>query len=264
MTRILCSHPNQIFTLQYFSDLFQSAKSTVCEDIGIIRDALTAFRLGDLETIAGAGGGVKFVPAAEKESTEEYIRSLCDKLTDPSRILPGGFLYMSDILFDPQQLIRIGGILASRFLSAKPDFVLTMETKGIPVAVMTAFALGCPLVAATRDGQITEGPSVSINYVAASSRRIQTMSLPKRSIKEGTRALIVDDFMKGGGTARGMVQLLKEFNVEVAGIGVVIATKEPRNKMVTDYASLMILEEVDEEEKRIKLSPSPWLYANSV
>jgi purine operon repressor len=90
------------------------------------------------------------------------------------------------------------------------------------------------------------------------------MSLPKRSIKEGTRALIVDDFMKGGGTARGMVQLLKEFNVEVAGIGVVIATKEPRNKMVTDYASLMILEEVDEEEKRIKLSPSPWLYANSV
>ena len=123
---------------------------------------------------------------------------------------------------------------------------------------------GLPLVAATRDGQITEGPSVSINYVAASSRRIQTMSLPKRSIKEGTRALIVDDFMKGGGTARGMVQLLKEFNVEVAGIGVVIATKEPRNKMVTDYASLMILEEVDEEEKRIKLSPSPWLYANSV
>jgi len=264
MTRILCSHPNQTFTLQYFSDLFQSAKSTVCEDIGIIRDTLAAFRLGDLESIAGAGGGVRFLPLVEQESAEEYINDLCTKLSDPDRILPGGYIYMSDILYEPQHLNRIGEILASRFLHNKPDFILTMETKGIPVAVITAFALGCPIVVATRDGQITEGPSVSINYVAASSRRIQTMSLPKRGIKEGSRALIIDDFMKGGGTARGMVQLLKEFNVDVIGIGVVIATREPQNKMVSDYTSLMVLEEVAEEEKRIKLTPSPWVYVNSV
>jgi purine operon repressor len=259
MTRILCSHPNQIYTLHYFSELFHSAKSTVCEDIAIIRDTLLTFGLGDLESIAGAGGGVRFIPLAEKESTEEYVGNLCNILCDTSRILPGGYLYMSDILYAPQQLCRIGEILAARFLNTRPDFIITVETKGIPVAVMTAFALGCPVVAAKRNGQITEGPSVSINYVAASSRRIQTMSLPKRGIKEGSRALIIDDFMKGGGTARGMVQLLEEFNVDVAGIGVVIATREPQDKMVKDYASLMVLEQVNETDKQIKLSPSTWI-----
>jgi purine operon repressor len=262
MTRILCSHPNQIFTLHDFSELFQSAKSTVCEDIAIIRDTLLEFGLGDLESITGAGGGVRFIPLADNRDRADYIHKLCTTLCDPNRILPGGYLYMSDLLYEPKHLCRIGEILAAEFLSSKPDFVITVETKGIPVAIMTAFALGCPVVAAGRDGQITEGPLVSINYVASSSRRMQTMSLPKRAIKEGSRALVIDDFMKGGGTARGMVQLLKEFKVDVAGIGVVIATREPRVKLVSNYTSLMVLEEVSEKENRIRLSPSEWIAVN--
>jgi purine operon repressor len=259
MTRILCSHPNHSYTLHYFSELFQSAKSTVCEDIAIIRDTLLEFHLGDLESIIGAGGGVHFIPQANREDTEEFIRGLCNILCDPSRILPGGYLYMSDLLYAPQQLCRIGEILAAKFLNTRPDFVITVETKGTPVAIMTAFALGCPVVTAGRAGQVTEGPLVSINYVASSSRQMQTMSLPKRAIKEGSRALIIDDFMKGGGTALGMVQLLKEFHVEIAGIGVVIATQQPHNKLVTNYTSLMVLEEVDEQQNRIRLSPSQWI-----
>lgn len=262
MTRILSSHPNRIYTLHYFSELFKSARSTVCEDIAIIRDTLLEFGLGDLESIAGAGGGVRFIPLAQKENTEEYIKSLCSKLSDPDRILPGGYIYMSDILYEPQQLSRIGEILAANFIATMPDFVITVESKGIPVAVMTAFFLGCPVVAAIRDGQITEGPLVSINYVTTSSRQIRTMSLPKRAIKQGSRALIIDDFMKGGGTAQGMVQLLQEFNVEVAGIGVVMATREPQSKLVDNYTSLLVLEEVNEKENHIKLSPSTKIYSN--
>jgi purine operon repressor len=259
MTRILCSHPNQSYTLQHFSDLFNSGKSTVCEDIAIIRDSLLAFKLGDLETTAGAGGGVRFVPLADMDRTRKYIRELCLTLSDSNRILPGGYLYMNDILHSPQQIHRIGEILAARFLDLKPDFILTVETKGTPVAIMTAFELGCPVVVASRNGLLTEGPLVSINYVSASSQRIQTMSLSKRSVREGSRALIIDDFMKGGGTVKGMIQLLKEFNVEIAGTGVVIATRQPREKMVSDYTALMVLEEVNEEENRVKLSPADWV-----
>jgi purine operon repressor len=65
--------------------------------------------------------------------------------------------------------------------------------------------------------------------------------------------------MKGGGTVKGMIQLLKEFNVEIAGTGVVIATRQPREKMVSDYTALMVLEEVNEEENRVKLSPADWI-----
>ena len=169
---------------------------------------------------------------------------------------------MADILYAPQQLRRIGEILAAEFLSTRPDFVITVESRGTPVAVMTAFALGCPVVAASKGGKITDGPSVGINYVTSSSNQIQIMSLPKRAIKHGSRGLIIDDFMKGGGTARGLIQLLKEFNVDIAGIGVVIATREPQSKMVDNFTSLMVLEEVNEQENRIKLSPSTRLNSN--
>jgi purine operon repressor len=259
MTRFLCSHPNQIYNLNYFSELFHSAKSTICEDIAIIRDALLEFHLGDLESVAGAGGGVRFVPFAHKEDTLAFIRSLCQMLSEPDRMLPGGYIYMNDILYTPQYIRQIGEILAARFLDKQPDFVITVETKGTPVAIMTAFSLGCPVVAARRDNNVTEGPLVSINYVTASSRRIQSMSLSKRAVKEGGKALVVDDFMKGGGTAKGLQELLKEFNVEIVGTGVVIATREPENKLISDYTPLMILEEADEVDRTIKLSPAEWL-----
>mgnify|MGYP001173720627 FL=1 len=261
MTRIMCSNPCQIFNLHQFSDIFNSGKSTICEDIAIIRDTLLTLRLGDLESVAGACGGVRFVPRVDKNDMEEYISELCKSLSDPDRILPGGYIYMNDILHNPRQLYRIGEILASRFMDVRPDFVITVETKGTPVAIMTAFSLGCPLVVAGRDSNVTEGPLVSINYVSASSRRIQTMSLSKRAVKEGSRALIIDDFMKGGGTARGMSQLLKEFNVEIVGTGVIIATREPQTKLVDNYTSLITLEQVDEIDRRIVLSPADWINA---
>jgi purine operon repressor len=49
---------------------------------------------------------------------------------------------------------------------------------------------------------------------------------------------------------------MAEFNAEVMGIYVVISTKDPENKLVKDYNSLLILEEVDEENKIIKIRPN--------
>ena len=66
--------------------------------------------------------------------------------------------------------------------------------------------------------KITEGSTVSVNYVSGSSGdRIEKMFLSKRSLKAGSR-LIVDDFLKrGGGTVNGMISLLREFDSELAG-----------------------------------------------
>ncbi len=259
MARILSCHPNEIFTLNYFSELFNSAKSTICEDIAIIRDTFLQFNMGDLESIVGAGGGVRYLPIRDIAGDAAFVQDLCKTLSEPDRILPGGYIYMNDILYTPQRIRQIGEILATRFLNSKPDFVITVETKGTPVAIMTAFCLGCPVVVARRDNNLAEGSLVSINYVTASSKRIQTMYLSRRAVKEGQKALIVDDFMRGGGTAKGIQQLLKEFNVEVVGTGVVIATREPESKLIADYNPLIVLEHINEAKKRIELTPARWI-----
>ena len=60
MLKILSDSPNRIFTLSHFCDLFDAAKSTLSEDIDILRDVTQNFGLGELETVTGAAGGVRY------------------------------------------------------------------------------------------------------------------------------------------------------------------------------------------------------------
>ena len=62
-----------------------------------------------------------------------------------SRILSGGFLYLIDLIYDPTIVSKIGKIFASNIDYSEADYVVTMETKGIPMALMTAKAMNLPL-----------------------------------------------------------------------------------------------------------------------
>ena len=54
MTRILVESPNKIFTLGTFCEMFGAAKSTLSEDIDILRGVFAQFHLGQLDTVTGA------------------------------------------------------------------------------------------------------------------------------------------------------------------------------------------------------------------
>ena len=174
---------------------------------------------------------------------------------------PGDFLYTTDITCDSDASEIMGEILACRYYEKNPNFVLTMETKGIPVAMMTAKMLNVPLVIARRDSKAYEGSAVKINYISGETGdRIETMALARRAVTPGQKALIIDDFMKGGGTLRGMHDLMREFDVEVVGTGVVIATAEPHLKRVDGVTALMVLSEVDRDRGSAVVKPSDWIY----
>lgn len=259
MTRILAAAPNRIYTLSHFCELFGAAKSTLSEDIDILREVFTAFHLGNLETVTGAAGGVRFRPIMRREDALACVKNVAHELSMPGRVLPGGFLYMSDILSRPDLVETMGTIMAGPYFQAEPDFVLTMETKGIPVALMAAKALGVPLVIVRRDNKAYEGPAVNINYVSGSAGRIETMSLSRRAVKDGRRALIIDDFMKAGGTVKGMSEMMREFSVQVVGMCVVMAMQAPERKRIEGVRSLMVMEAVDEERDAARIRPADWL-----
>jgi purine operon repressor len=259
MIKILTDRPNYIYNLNFFSEMFCASKSTISEDVDIIRGIFERFQLGEIRTVTGAAGGIKYIAYPSREQSMIFVKDLCERLSQPDRILPGGFIYMTDLIYMPEIAKTVGEILASQFVQDDPDFVITVETKGIPIAMMTAKALDCPVVIARRDNKVTEGSVVTINYVSASSNQIQTMSLPKRSVKKGQKGLIIDDFMKGGGTVKGIVDILKEFEVEVVGVGVVIATRQPEKKMIDKYKPLMILDEIDQINKKVVVTPAAWI-----
>jgi purine operon repressor len=66
--------------------------------------------------------------------------------------------------------------------------------------------------------------------------------------------------LKGGGTAKGMVDLMHEFNVTVVGMAFVMATAHPQKKRISGERSLMILEEMADEEIQAQVRPAEWLY----
>lgn len=254
MTNYLIEHPLELVSLPYFSENFKSAKSSISEDLAIINGVFQKEGLGRLASIAGASGGVKYIPGYSKEKSEEVIKELCEVLQRPDRLLPGGYLFMSDLLGDPGKVREIGRLFATAFSNKPIDVVMTVATKGIPLAYAVASYLNVPVVIVRRDPKVTEGSTVSINYVSGSSRKIQTMVLTKRSLSEGARVCIIDDFMKAGGTINGMKELLREFNAEVAGIGVLAeAEDEDEERMVEEYISLVQITNMDIKNRQVEV-----------
>lgn len=254
LIKILSDNPNQVITLNRFSELLNAAKSTISEDISAAKKIIECLSLGEIETIPGALGGVKYKPILTMEQSLEFLEKLCTKLKDPSRIIPGSFIYMSDVLGDADEVATIGRIFASCFKDKNADYIVTIETKGITPAIMTARAMNIPLVIARTDNRVTEGTTISVNYVSG-SKKIQTMSVSKRSIKEGSKVILIDDFMKAGSTIKGLSELMSEFKAEVVGTGVIMSTAEPDHKVIEDYVSLLILNDVDEATKTINIVP---------
>jgi len=259
LTKQLTAAPNQIHTLSHFCDMLGAAKSTLSEDVDILRDVYSRFGLGKLDTVTGAAGGVRYRPCMNRADARAFLQELCTELQSPSRLLPGGFLYLSDILSMPDIVRKMGIIIAGEFYEAEPDFVLTMETKGIPVALMTAQSLGVPLVIARRSSKVYEGSAVNINYVSGSSGHIETMSLSRRAVREGQRALIVDDFLKAGGTAKGMIDLMGEFNVEVVGTAFVMSKQHLGGKLIRDEKPLMVMDVCGTDGDTLSIRPADWL-----
>ena len=248
IARILTETPNRIHTLGEFCELFGAAKSTISEDIDLISSSFELFDLGRVETVAGAAGGVRYRAIPSQAKIKRVLGDLAERLQESGRMLPGGFLYTSDVTSEPAIAHALGEIIAMQYYDKAPDFVLTMETKGIPIALMTAHMLDVPLVIARRDSRAYEGSAVKINYIAGGGNdRIETMALARRSVNPGQRALIVDDFMKGGGTLQGMVDMMHEFQAEVVGVCVMIATSQPEEKRVKGANSLLVLEGFNSE-----------------
>ena len=81
------------------------------------------------------------------------------------------------------------------------------------------------------------------------------MSLAKRVMQPGSKVLIVDDVMKAGGTARGMMELVAEVDATVVGKAFLIETAQPENKLVDDYTAFFRLYDVNEETRKITIEP---------
>lgn len=252
MTIYFLENPKKVTPLNFFTDKFDAAKSSISEDLTIIKTIFEENEIGSLITYAGARGGVEYQPHYEASELKKEILAIKDEINDSKRLLPGGYVYTSDLLGDPKWLKRMGKIIASRYITEEVDTIMTISTKGVPLAQAVAYHLNVPFVIVRKSSKVTEGSTVSINYQPrSSSEKVEKMALAKNSLKAGSKLLLVDDFLRGGGTMTGLANMAKEFDCEV--VDSVVFLEHDSQVSTDNYRSVLKIKSVDPESLKIKV-----------
>lgn len=254
MTNYLLNRPRTLVSLTHFAQRYDSAKSSISEDLAILKRTFAERGIGLLETLPGAAGGARFTPYMLEEEANQFIEDLVKEVSDETRVLPGGYVFLSDLLGQPDILRRVGRLIATQYINVEIDAVMTAATKGVPMAQAVANELNVPFVIVRNDSKITEGPTMSVNYLTGSSKRVEKMELSRRSLPTGSRVLVVDDFMKAGGTIKGMMSLVGEFEGTVVGAAV-FAEGRVSERVIDKYTSLIHVDTLTSDGNGITVAP---------
>ncbi len=124
---------------------------------------------------------------------------------------------------DPVLMQQVGVEFARRFAGQDIDKVLTIETSGIAPALMTALALGVPMLFARKQQSLTLGGELLTARVYSFTKQVEsTIAVAASHLAAGERVLIVDDFLAHGQAALGLAEIARQAGAAVVGVGVVI------------------------------------------
>lgn len=128
---------------------------------------------------------------------------------------------------DTGLLVKMGEAFADAFRQDRPDIILTVEASGIASAVTTAMALGnLPVVFAKKSktrnitGDVYQSCVFSYTHGVENHIRVSRAYLP-----EGSRVLIIDDFLANGAAATGLYEIVQQARGTVVGVGVCVEKK---------------------------------------
>ena len=124
---------------------------------------------------------------------------------------------------DPELMMACGQEFARLFKDRQPTKVLTVEISGIAPALMTALALGIPVVYARKTRPVTMPDLVFLTTAPSHTKKtdVDIMASPEY-LRAGERLLIIDDFLATGQTILALARIGKAAGAEVIGVGALI------------------------------------------
>ena len=125
---------------------------------------------------------------------------------------------------DTGLLFAMGEAWADEFRAEKPDLVLTVEASGIALAVAAAHALGdLPVVFAKKSATVVlNQETVQAPVYSFTHKTRHTIRIERRYLPEGSRVLIIDDFLADGQAVQGMMSLCDQQKAQVIGVGIAV------------------------------------------
>lgn len=124
---------------------------------------------------------------------------------------------------DPKIMNYVVSEFKEYFKNSGITKVLTIEASGIAPAIMTAAAFEVPMLFAkkAKPNSMTSDFYVT-NIYSYTKEENRTVIISKEFLNKNDRVLIIDDFLAMGEASLGLIDLVKQADAEVAGIGICV------------------------------------------
>lgn len=129
------------------------------------------------------------------------------------------FKDITPVLQNPRLFRQIIDHLCDRYSTAKIDAVVAIESRGFFFGTAVAEKLELPFIPVRKKGKLpyyTVQASYDLEYGT------DTVEMHKDALKEGQRAVIIDDLVATGGTIKAAAQLVEALGAEVVEMAFVI------------------------------------------
>ncbi|WP_028115608.1 xanthine phosphoribosyltransferase [Ferrimonas senticii] len=143
---------------------------------------------------------------------------------------------------DAQLLNWCAKEIVAHFADANIDKVITIEAGGIAIGVLTALALGKPLVVCKKAASILDNSALYTAPVKSFTKNTEyTLSCDKAHVNAGDRLLFVDDFLAHGQALLGIQSVCQQAEAEFVGLGIVIEKSFQGGRQIADELGLQQL-----------------------
>lgn len=179
-----------------------------------------------------------------------------ERIKKDGRVLSGNVLKVDNFLnhqCDTLLQDKMGEEFRRLFSGKQINKILTIESSGIGIACVAArFFNFCPVVFAKKTKTSNMSDNLYQTNVHSYTHNMENIiSVEKGFLTESDNVLIIDDFLANGCAIEGLLELCRQANAKVQGVGVCIEKgfqdggKKLRAKHV-DLKSLAIIKSMDE------------------
>ncbi|WP_147821395.1 adenine phosphoribosyltransferase [Salidesulfovibrio onnuriiensis] len=129
------------------------------------------------------------------------------------------FFDITPMLSDPDAFRHTIDCLAEKFKNSGATKVVAAEARGFIFGAPLAYKLGIGFVPVRKPGKLpykTTCVTYDLEYGT------DTLCMHEDAIAEGEKVLVIDDLLATGGTAEGMLKLVKGAGGDIVGIGFVV------------------------------------------
>ncbi|WP_297437999.1 xanthine phosphoribosyltransferase [uncultured Clostridium sp.] len=190
------------------------------------------------------------------------MQLLKDKIMKDGIVRAGNILKVDSFLnhqMDIRLLNEIGKEFKKRFEGEKIDKILTIEASGIGIAaIVSQYFDFVPVVFAKKTESLNlDSDLYEAKVKSFTKNKEYNVRVGKRFLVKGENVLVIDDFLAKGCASKGLMEIIKQSETNLIGVGIVIEKGFQEGREVLEalgarVESLAILDEFNDGEIKFK------------